>query len=123
MKFFSAVWINLISAVVLLALVSFPLSEISGEFVLALAAGTSAANDPLLGSLGRAFGFFLLILLGVGAILVPGELLGFVRFYRRGIENSNHQEFIARAFLLGAVSVLSIASITSLAMIGARFAG
>lgn len=123
MRYFNSTWINLVSAIVFVMLISFYLSEISEEFFLALAVGTSAEHAPMLGLLGRAFGFFFLILLGVGAVLIPGELLGFIRFYRRDAEKVRDQKLLVQTFLLISVSILSIASITALAMISAQLAG
>ena len=77
----------------------------------------------MIGLLGRIFGICLLALLGIGVVLIPGELTGLVRFYRRGAENQNEQKSLARTLLLVSISILSIGSIVSLSMIVTRLAG
>jgi len=77
----------------------------------------------MIGLLGRIFGICLLALSGIGVVLIPGELTGLVRFYRRGTENQNEQKSLARTPLLVSISILSIGSIVSLSMIVTRLAG
>ena len=123
MKLHDSVWGNVISGVGIAAVLGFLMSEFFGAFFLALGGAAQKVGDPsTIGLLGRIFGCCLITLFWIGAVLIPGELTGLVRFYRRGTENQKEHERLARKLLLTAISIFSIGCAVSLSMIVARFA-
>lgn len=117
------VWINLVSVVGFLGIISFYLSTIVSAFVSALAVNTGAQDSELFDVLSRSFGFSLLMLYGVGAVLVPGELLGFIRLYARRQEHTDAQKRLVRTSLLVLIGSLSIITLVLLFAIWAKLVG
>lgn len=72
---------------------------------------------------GWLFGFSSIVLILVGAVLVPGELLGHPRPYKRGSSNAIEFKQIWRRNLLVAVGVLAWLIIISSAVIFRLIAG
>lgn len=121
MNILRSVWVNLFSAVGLLILISFPISELFGTFIVALAGDARVAQSPWIDAVGRAFGVSILVLLGIGAVLVPLELLNYGRFYDKNKDDTKYWRDVARQFLLIAISIFSVASIILFCAIFSRF--
>ena len=121
MNIFKTVWVNLCSAVGLNILISFPISELFGTFIVALAGDARLAQAPWIDVVGRAFGVSILVLLGIGAVLVPLELLNYGRFYEKNMDDTKYWRGVTRQFLLIAISIFSVASIILFCVIFSRF--
>lgn len=111
MSIFRSVWINLFSAIGVMIIFSFPISELFGTFIVALAGEARVAQDPWVGVVGRAFGVSILVLLGIGSVLVPLELLNYGRFYEKHRDDTQYWRGVVRQFLLISMSIFSLLSI------------
>ncbi len=120
MNIFRSVWVSLISAVGFVLLFSYQLTELLGAYLVAWVGEACVAKDPWLGLIGRAFGTTTLSLFGVGAVLIPLELLGLGRFYQKGMGDTERWRRVVRRFLMISMCILSIISIVLLTVFCSR---
>ena len=122
-----SVWVNVAGLVGFIALVSLLLSYFAGEVIFSLA-GYGATNEdiPSIKLLSRAVGACFCMLALWGGLVIPAELFGVLRLYRRHEVYSDHAKRAARSALLAVTTATTWTGITLaivLARIGFPIAG
>lgn len=120
MKGAKAVWLNTISALALLSILGFYFSDILAQFFAALSNETRSETDAALRVFSRALGTSLFVLLGTGAILVPGELTGLIPFHPRSGSDYKETKLLTLTILLASMSLLSVVALFSLVAVASR---
>ena len=108
-------WINQLSFLGFIALIAFLPAHISGEFFAIFAKDNGQASSVAAFTLaGTIFGFSSLSLVLIGAIAIPGELLGLIRPYKPNDLHFAEAQIMARKVLLITASLLAWVALLSL---------
>ena len=107
-----SVWANFAGLTVFTTLVSLLVSYFVGDVIFSLA-GHQALPSALSGIrfMSRATGACLSMLILWGGLLIPAELMGIVRLYKRGADYSSAASAAVRSGMLALVAVVSWAGV------------
>ena len=119
MTFPKSVWVNLVGLIGFISLISVLLSYFSGDVIFSLA-GYGATNDviPRIKLLSRAVGACFSMLVLWGGLVIPAELLGVLRLYKRDADYSLRAKSAVRSAIL---VVAAAATWIGVAVAGALF--
>ena len=96
-----SVWVNVVVLVGFIALVSWLLSCFAGDVIFSVAGyGATSEAVPSIKLLSRAVGTCFCMLALWGGLVIPAELLGVLRLYRRHEDCSDHAKRAVRSALL-----------------------
>lgn len=117
MSYRTRFWIDLVSRFGFIGVISGLLAPVVGELVLDMAPGAAPATRQTLLVVGTVFGFSTAMLMLLGMVLAPGELLGWHRgYWPKGMDTAELR-MLSRGTLLAAAAVLCWIALASFVLV------
>ncbi|SFN47135.1 hypothetical protein SAMN05216289_12413 [Dokdonella immobilis] len=111
-------WINQLSFLGTLGILSALTSSVSGDFFASILSSKTPADELFfLRFAGLIFGFSVQMVLLVCGVLIPGELFGFMRPYRAGSPEMQKEREMYRTVLLSVGMVMAWGALGSFAVV------